>query len=679
MFFLSPVRWRWLFILGVAVLFRAKAQGITVSGRVTESDTAPVAGITISVFQVGGELPTFTAQTGADGRWAVSDALLTGNIRVEASSASFSLSPASRDSFTFADLPNQDFTATPTFPRPNLNVLSGAQVPVFNGDTYTFPVITRGRTTTPSFVLTNDGTLPLSLSSLTVTGAQAAEFSADRLTPGTLRPGEFAAVNVLFAPLADGVRTATMVIRSDDPNENPYLVQLIGIAVSLEVTNTADSGPGSLRQALANAALTDGNDQIVVHPSLSGQTITVRSEISITATGRVILDAKALPGGLTLTGGNTRIFRVAGTSLEVAGINFIAGRSASLGEFASGGAIYTEGALSAVGCTFSFNRSPYFGGAIASVSSDALLTVSNCFFFGNSSANGGAIACWGDALITHSTFRGNQATRGGALYTQSPGTILTRSTFNGNAAAAGGAIVYITSVTLKHCTISGNSAEAGGGLYSFLPGTAQCDFSIVAGNRGSTTDIDGLVVNNSSVIGGSPMLAPLDDYGGALQTMALLSGSPARGLAAESSSTTDQRGFPIVGAPDAGAYEAGTFENFNAFIWESLPDQATAAEHAPGVDFDRDGADNLAEWIALTDPANAASVFRITNVVAATNSVRVTFPASAARHYRVETSTNLINWTPRQDISGAVGNSITVPFAPNAAPPVLFLRVRAAP
>ena len=42
------------------------AQRITLSGRVTESDTGPVAGVTITIEQVGGESPLFTNQTQSD-------------------------------------------------------------------------------------------------------------------------------------------------------------------------------------------------------------------------------------------------------------------------------------------------------------------------------------------------------------------------------------------------------------------------------------------------------------------------------------------------------------------------------------------------------------------------------------------------------------------------------------
>ena len=73
--------------------------------------------------------------------------------------------------------------------------------------------------------------------------------------------------------------------------------------------------------------------------------------------------------------------------------------------------------------------------------------------------------------------------------------------------------------------------------------------------------VDG-TLNDSGpdAITAAPLLAPLGNYGGPTQTMALQPGSPARNTATvlAPAITSDQRGFPIVGIPDIGAYEAGT-------------------------------------------------------------------------------------------------------------------------
>ena len=79
------------------------------------------------------------------------------------------------------------------------------------------------------------------------------------------------------------------------------------------------------------------------------------------------------------------------------------------------------------------------------------------------------------------------------------------------------------------------------------------NFSIVAGNVGGDLDGTGTTTGTGNITTGDPLLAPLGDYGGPTQTMALQPGSPARNAATGRSTTADQRGFPIVGTPDIGA------------------------------------------------------------------------------------------------------------------------------
>ena len=59
----------------------------------------------------------------------------------------------------------------------------------------------------------------------------------------------------------------------------------------------------------------------------------------------------------------------------------------------------------------------------------------------------------------------------------------------------------------------------------------------------------------------NPLLAPLGNYGGPTQTMALLPGSPAidAGASGPNIPATDQRGLGRVGAVDIGAFESQGF------------------------------------------------------------------------------------------------------------------------
>ncbi|MCX6856152.1 MAG: hypothetical protein NTV80_14740 [Verrucomicrobia bacterium] len=107
-------------------------------------------------------------------------------------------------------------------------------------------------------------------------------------------------------------------------------------------------------------------------------------------------------------------------------------------------------------------------------------------------------------------------------------------------------------------TISGNSSIFGGGIANATSGIFHLTASIVAGNTAPTDpNIRGtLTTNVNNLTSGNPLLSPLRDNGGPTQTMRLLLGSPARNAGTATGRSTDQRGFPIVGAPDLGAYES---------------------------------------------------------------------------------------------------------------------------
>ena len=91
----------------------------------------------------------------------------------------------------------------------------------------------------------------------------------------------------------------------------PALLMLVlagGATASAQVvTNSADSGPGTLRSALTNG---DNGAVITFDPSLSGATITLASTLTINT--NLTIDASALPGGLQINGnGSVQIFNVA--------------------------------------------------------------------------------------------------------------------------------------------------------------------------------------------------------------------------------------------------------------------------------------------------------------------------------------------------------------------------------
>src|SRR5262249_1524891 len=173
---------------------------------------------------------------------------------------------------------------------------------------------------------------------------------------------------------------------------------------TINVTNTNDSGPGSLRQALMDAV--DG-DQIafLIPPG----TITLTS-------GQLIVSASVIIGGygadsLTVDGNfNDRVFYInAGLTVTISGLTLTKGNATG-----PAGCIYNDhSALTVTSCTLSNSATSGNGGGI--YNDHGIMTATNCTISGNSAkTHGGGIynsGGGGNAMLTisNSTLSGNTA------------------------------------------------------------------------------------------------------------------------------------------------------------------------------------------------------------------------------------------------------------------------------
>jgi parallel beta-helix repeat protein len=391
-----------------------------------------------------------------------------------------------------------------------------------------------------------------------------------------------------------------------------------------KVTNNNDSGSGSLRQAIANANSTPGANTVVFLPTVTGtitltsgqlelSNMTGTETITSPAAGVTISGNKASRvfqidsgvtanlSGLTVGGGQAGVGRGGGLynhggRLTLTGVT-VSGNTAG-----AGGGLATEGAGSTTtltGCTVSRNTASYSaGGGLASLSGGTT-ALTDCTVSGNVAGAdslygiGGGLATEGagsTATLTGCTVSGNTASNsGGGLYTMGGHTTLTGCTVSGNTAAypggglvvRGGGTLALTNVTvtnntastaggglyvggrgtlaLTNATVTGNRAGSGGGLYVNPVATATLTNTIVAA-QAAGGDIAGGYTGSHNLVGGDPLLAPLGDYGGPTQTMALLPGSPAiGGGTADGAPTKDQRGQPRSGHVDIGAFQSQGF------------------------------------------------------------------------------------------------------------------------
>jgi hypothetical protein len=236
------------------------------------------------------------------------------------------------------------------------------------------------------------------------------------------------------------------------------LIALNAQAATITVTNTNDSGAGSLRQAIVDAHNGDTIGFGVTGTiTLATDELLVNKSVSISGPGS---------DNLTVAGsGCSRVFHVSpGVIATIAGLTITNGDGGDYDGFGGGG-IYNDHATVTVDkCTVSGNYAPYQGGGVY-----------------NNSSNGSATL-----TVTHSTISGNHAAapygvgNGGGIYNDgsygSATLTVTNSTFSNNfanlAGPSGGGAIYndghvgTATLTVNNSTFSGNSSYQGGAIYN---------------------------------------------------------------------------------------------------------------------------------------------------------------------------------------------------------------------
>jgi hypothetical protein len=373
--------------------------------------------------------------------------------------------------------------------------------------------------------------------------------------------------------------------------QRPELFELEGrrLLATLTVSNADPSGTGSLAAAIANA---DSNNQ--------ANTITFKQSVFSTRQS-IILGSSALElsdtGGLQTIvgpaagvavygGGQSQVFQV-DSGVKAALSNLTISNGSAPGS-SSGGGLSNKGTTTLTDCTISGNSATGGRGGGVYNGGTGTLTLSDCTISGNSAEFGGGVDNdgTGTLILTGCTVNGNNAVHGAGLDNGSSATLtLTDCTLSGNSVnVLGGGLNNYGVATLTACTISTDQTGGlGGGLAN--AGTATLTDTIVANNSkpsaGSDIHNTGTLTGSYDLIGtggagpltnggdhnivlstlGNLGLAPLGNYGGPTETMALLPGSAALGTGtAASGVTADQRGLPLsTPHPDIGAYQSQGF------------------------------------------------------------------------------------------------------------------------
>ena len=352
-------------------------------------------------------------------------------------------------------------------------------------------------------------------------------------------------------------------------------------ATTFTVTNTDDSGPGSLRAAIDQANTNAGADEIVFADGVG--TITLASRLpTITDAAGLVIDGggDVTVSGPSIGGGgpsevgpgatlSLRNLTTQSLGIKNSGTLEVTNSTISRNFEENGGGIYNSGTLKVANSTISRNSAEFSG---AGIYNSGALEVTNSTIWGNSTFGdggpGGGIYNSGTLQVTNSTIAtnyGGDFFSGWGIHNSSTGTATLTNTIMDQIRSQ------------RNC--SGMFTDGG---FNIDSGTS-CGFAQATGSLSKT----------------DPLLEPapqggtlLADNGGPTQTVALQPDSPAVDLVSADSCpppATDQRG---VERPQASSCDSGAFE---------LEQQPTPPDTAPMV-------------ISTAPKANATEVAPTVNV-----------------------------------------------------------------
>jgi len=277
----------------------------------------------------------------------------------------------------------------------------------------------------------------------------------------------------------------------------------------ITVTNENDSGPGSLRQALADAQ--DG-DTINFDPSVNVVTLT-STELVITKS--ITIDAS--PRMVQVQANEIRIFHVMpGYTVQITSLSLTAGCCG----VNPGGAVFNDqSSLTIASCIISGNQIFNQGGGIYNTGTLTLLDSSVSNNQALSGSSGGGISNTGSMTIINGNVQSNFCNFGGGGIWNEGMMTITGTTISNNEANAGhsggrgGGIANVGTLTIQDSVISNNSADpnlsdgSGGGIDNRK--ALEIVRSSIIGNRatftgggiaGGGTITDSLISNNRTLL-----------------------------------------------------------------------------------------------------------------------------------------------------------------------------------
>lgn len=241
-----------------------------------------------------------------------------------ASSHPSSLTPSGHILFFVARSPiySTELFSVDTTPPPEIAIEQPLDTPLMDGaSVLTFEPTAVSTLSTLTLRVRNEGGLPLTLSGVTVEGADASSFSVTPPILSQLTEDEHVDFQLHFSPVSSGIKHATLRLISNDADEGSFEIHLTGTGFGdpqIQVEQPAE-------QSLINGVSSLSFNSVNLGASSSALTVTVRNTApatilnlgSITVSGDSASDFKVNATGMShlLAGGASTSFTIQFTPL----------------------------------------------------------------------------------------------------------------------------------------------------------------------------------------------------------------------------------------------------------------------------------------------------------------------------------------------------------------------------
>ncbi|MBL9146946.1 MAG: choice-of-anchor D domain-containing protein [Verrucomicrobiaceae bacterium] len=157
-----------------------------------------------------------------------------------------------------------------------------------------------GTPVSKTLLIENTGTGNLTLSTPTRSGTNSSDFTITGPSAGTLAPGGTATITITFNPAAAGTRSAVIILPSNDPDENPFDINVTGVATAPMQPDIVIEQPSGTNLVDGSATVAFGNVGI---GSNATRIFTVRNtgtaNLTLNGINSSLIDYTAGPFGTT--------------------------------------------------------------------------------------------------------------------------------------------------------------------------------------------------------------------------------------------------------------------------------------------------------------------------------------------------------------------------------------------